>query len=118
MRRWSPPISYSYLVTNNGNVTLHDVRVSDPHDGLSPLGCDPAQPASLDPGQTMTCTASYTTTQADLDAGSITNVGTVTGTPPTGPAVTDTDDAVVTADQLQLSGHQQRQRDPARRAGE
>ena len=32
----------------------------------------------------MTCTAGYTTTQADLDAGSITNTGTVTGTPPTG----------------------------------
>ena len=93
------PISYSFVVTNNGNVTLDEVAVSDPHAGLSAISCAPAQGSSLEPGATMTCTASYTTTQADLDAGSITNVGSVTGTPPTGPAVTDTDDAVVTADQ-------------------
>ena len=36
-----------------------------------------------------TCTATYTTTQADVDAGGITNTGTATGTPPTGPTVTD-----------------------------
>ena len=80
-------------------MTLDEVAVSDPHDGLSAISCAPAQGSSLEPGATMTCTASYTTTQADLDAGSITNVGSVTGTPPTGPVVTDTDDAVVTADQ-------------------
>ena len=93
------PISYTFLVTNNGNVTLDGVTVSDPHAGLSPISCAPAQGSSLAPGATMTCTATYTTTQADLNAGSITNVGSVSGTPPTGPAVTDTDDAVVTADQ-------------------
>ena len=32
-----------------------------------------------------TCTATYTTTQADVDAGWITNTGTATGTPPRGP---------------------------------
>ena len=45
--------------------------------GLSAISCAPAQGSSLEPGATMTCTASYTTTQADLDAGSITNVGSV-----------------------------------------
>ena len=93
------PITYTYLVTNNGNVTLADVTVTDPHAGLGPFTCDPAQPASLVPGATMTCTAGYTTTQADLDAGSITNTGTVTGTPPTGPDVTAADTATVTATQ-------------------
>ena len=34
--------------------------------------------ALLDPGEAMTCTASYTITQADLDAGSITNTATAT----------------------------------------
>ena len=122
-------------------MTLDEVAVSDPHAGLSAISCAPAQGSSLEPGATMTCTATYTTTQADLDAGSITNVGSVVGTPPTGPVVTDTDDALVTADQtpsisidktaspttfgavgtadqLHVSGHQQRQRDPGRGGGQ
>ncbi|WP_230208418.1 hypothetical protein [Microlunatus sp. Gsoil 973] len=93
-------INYGYLVTNNGNVTLDDVRVTDPQVGLSAVSCAPAQGASLAPGDTMSCTARYTTTQADLNAGLITNIGTVTGTPPTGPAVSDSDDAAVTANQV------------------
>ena len=41
---------------------------------------------SLAPAAIETCTATYTTTQADVDAGVINNTGTATGTPPTGPA--------------------------------
>ena len=47
------PISYTYLVTNNGNVTLTDVTVTDPHAGLGPITCEPAQRSSLVPGATM-----------------------------------------------------------------
>src|SRR5207245_1092011 len=36
----------------------------------------PATPASLAPGAAITCTASYTTTQADVDAGAIINKAT------------------------------------------
>ena len=61
------------MVTNNGNVTFTDVTVTDPQAGLGPITCEPAQGSSLVPGATMECTAGYTTTQADLDAGSITN---------------------------------------------
>src|SRR3954453_14686174 len=93
------PISYTYVVTNNGNVTLTGVRVTDPHVGLSPLVCDPTQPATLEPGDTMTCTATYTTTQADVNRGHIENTGTVTGTTPSGDTVTDSDTATVTANQ-------------------
>ena len=32
---------------------------------------------TLDPGESVTCTGSYTVTQADLDAGSVTNSATV-----------------------------------------
>ena len=61
-------ISYSYLVKNTGNVTLAGpVTVADdkatvtcPAGGLAPLA-------------SMTCTASYTITQADLDSGSVKN---------------------------------------------
>ena len=39
----------------------------------------------------MTCTATYSVTQADVDASRIDNTATATGTPPSGPDVTDTD---------------------------
>ena len=54
--------------------------------GLSAITCPTHDPAP--PGQSETCTATYTTTQADVDRGSITNTGTATGTPPAGPALT------------------------------
>ena len=64
-------INYSYLVTNNGNVTLSGpFTVSD--DKSTDEAC-PATPTSLAPGESVTCTASYTISQADLDAGSVKN---------------------------------------------
>ena len=68
-------ISYSYLVTNNGNVTLAGpFTVSD--DKATDESC-PAT-ASLAPGASITCTATYTIGQADLDAGSVTNTASAT----------------------------------------
>ena len=78
-------VTYSYKVTNTGNVTLNPVTVTDPMPGLSAIACPNS---TLAPGGTQTCTATYTTTQADLDAGSIHNTGTATGTPPSGSPVT------------------------------
>ena len=78
-------VDYSYKVTNTGNVTLDPVTVTDPMAGLSAISC-PA--TSLAPGASETCTATYTTTQADVDRGSLQNTGTATGTPPSGPNVT------------------------------
>jgi hypothetical protein len=81
-------ITYSFVITNAGNVTLTDVQ---PIEGtftgtgtMSAPAC-PAGSASLAPGDQVTCTATYTVTQADIDAGSITNNVTATGTPPIGP---------------------------------
>src|ERR671911_1189890 len=81
-------ITYTYVVTNTGNVTLTGVSVTDPKPGLSALSCSPAQPATLAVGASMTCTATYAITQADIDAGGVANVGTAGSneTPP------DTDD--------------------------
>ena len=81
-------VHYNYLVSNNGDVTLNPVVVTDPMVGLSPVSC-PA--TSLAANFSETCTATYTTTAADVTKGSITNVATATGTPPSGPVVTATD---------------------------
>jgi len=87
-------VAYSFLVTNTGNVTLTAVVVSDPLPDLSAVSC----PATvLAPAGLMTCTATYTVKQADVDAGSIANTATATGTPPVGAPATDTGSAMVTA---------------------
>ena len=89
-------VAYSFLVTNTGNVTLAGVGVSDPLPGLSAVSCPLA---TLAPGGSTTCTATYTVTQDDVDAGSIANTATATGTPPSGPAVTTSDPNTVTVGQ-------------------
>jgi uncharacterized repeat protein (TIGR01451 family) len=93
-------VTYSYLVTNTGNVTLTLVGVQDDRiTGTNTVSCPVA---TLAPGAFTTCTATYTVTQADLDAGSVTNLATASGTPPTGSAVTATDTATVQATQRPL----------------
>ena len=62
-------ISYSYVVTNTGNVTLKTVTVLD---DKATVSC-PVAAASLAPGSAVTCTATYTITQSDLDLGSVKN---------------------------------------------
>ena len=73
-------ISYSFLVTNNGNVTLTSVQVNDTDlPGLSAITCpDP----TLAPGASETCHATYVTTAADVRAGRVTNTATAQGDPP------------------------------------
>jgi uncharacterized repeat protein (TIGR01451 family) len=82
-------ITYTFTVTNTGNVTITDPQVndtgftgSDPS-GLSSVVC-PTGPITLAPGQVETCTATYTVTQADVDAGSISNAANVIGNGPDG----------------------------------
>ena len=67
-------ITYTYVVTNTGNVTLPGPFTVD--DSKVAVTC-PAT-ASLAPGASITCTASHTVTQADLDAGQIVNVASAT----------------------------------------
>ncbi|MEU7788975.1 CshA/CshB family fibrillar adhesin-related protein [Amycolatopsis sp. NPDC049159] len=96
------PVRYSFTLRNTGNVTLTGVAVTEGafsgRGTLSPVAC-PAGSEVLAPGQVVTCTADYAVTQADLDAGRITNSATAAGTPPAGlPAVTTPPaTAVVTA---------------------
>ena len=70
-------ITYTYMATNAGNVALDDVTIDDPLPGLSALTCTPLQPATLNLAESMTCMATFTIAQADLDAGSVVNTATV-----------------------------------------
>jgi uncharacterized repeat protein (TIGR01451 family) len=76
-------VTYEFAVANTGNVPLTNVVVSDPHPGLSPISCPTT---TLLPGATMLCTATYSVTQADVNAGVVQNTATVTGMPPNGAA--------------------------------
>ena len=84
-------ILYSFLVTNTGAVTLTSIGVTDPKAGA--VTCPVA---TLTPGNATTCTATYTITQADVNAGSVDNTAAAQGTPPTGPAVSSTQDSTTT----------------------
>ena len=87
-------VTYFYKVTNTGNVTLNPVTVTDPMAGLSAISCPDT---SLAPWVSETCSATYTTTQSDVDRGSLKNTATATGTPPSGPPVTATSSLCIPA---------------------
>jgi LPXTG-site transpeptidase (sortase) family protein len=73
-------IVYHYLVTNTGNVRRpNPVTITD--DQSTDESCPNTNTVGnndgfLDPTESITCTASHTVTQADLDAGSLTNHAT------------------------------------------
>ncbi|MEJ6399534.1 DUF7507 domain-containing protein, partial [Yoonia sp. 208BN28-4] len=96
-------ITYTYVVTNTGTVTLDNVTVIDQQTtaaGTGPLALsDGGVIATLAPGGTQNLTATYRVTQADIDLNiTLTNEATVTGTPRFGltPPAPQTDDASVT----------------------
>jgi hypothetical protein len=73
-------ITYSYTITNTGNVTLASAqyKVSDDHiNGGTAFTCGSS--TTLAPNATVTCTNTYTITAADLSAGSVTNKATASG---------------------------------------
>jgi hypothetical protein len=63
-------IHYSYLLTNSGDVAL--IGPFTVTDDKVTVTC-PATPTSIAPLETITCTASYTTTAADVTAKSVVN---------------------------------------------
>jgi hypothetical protein len=75
------PVTWTYAVTNTGDLQLSGISVTDDQ-GVA-VSC-PA--SSLSAGQSMTCTASGTAA-----AGQYANLGSVTGQPPSGQPVTDSD---------------------------
>jgi uncharacterized repeat protein (TIGR01451 family) len=83
-------VTFTIRVTNTGDVTLTNVTVSDP----LALNCA-ATVGTLSPGATQSYQCSLINVTADF-----TNTATVTATPPVGPDVTDSDDAVVEVQNL------------------
>ncbi|MBF6621084.1 MAG: DUF11 domain-containing protein [Patulibacter sp.] len=83
-------ITYSYLITNTGATILAPATVTETAfsgTGGTPTPVCPAAASSLAPGDSVTCAATYVTTQADVNAGAIVNTAVGTGTPPGGPPV-------------------------------
>jgi uncharacterized repeat protein (TIGR01451 family) len=92
-------VSYSFAVTNTGNVTLDNVGVTETaFSGTGTMSAISCPVTTLAPGASTTCTATYAVTQADVDAGTVTNTATAQGTPPgsSTPVVSAPSDAVVT----------------------
>ena len=92
-------ITYTYIVTNDGNVTFSDITLVDEHEGTGSF----VQPVltqgiatSLAPGESLTYEATYVITQDDIDNQvPITNLATATGIY-NGVEYTDTDGESVT----------------------
>jgi uncharacterized repeat protein (TIGR01451 family) len=94
-------ITYTFTVTNNGNVTLAGIVVNDPLVGLSAItfvsstGSSPA--GTLEVGESATYTATYTIAAGDIGEGkTVINTATATGNDPEGDPVTADDGATVT----------------------
>ena len=86
-------IIYTIEVTNTGNVTLSNVLVTDANADT----IVPAALGSIDPGVTVTVTATHTLTQGDIDLGSVTNTASVEGQAPDTTVVNDDSDDPDTA---------------------
>ncbi len=87
-------ITYSYMVKNTGNVSLNSLSVID--DKNIAVTCPVANLAA---GQETTCTAKYYITQDDMDAGSVTNLGTATANSAGGSVSDDDDETITTSNQ-------------------
>ena len=94
-------VTYSFAVTNTGNQTLTGLRISeDAFNGASPIGAVDCPADSLAPEATITCTATYTVTKADLPAAGTTselsNTATAHGTASGGAVISQPSTATVT----------------------
>ncbi|MFC4636701.1 hypothetical protein ACFO3O_22580, partial [Dokdonia ponticola] len=78
-------VLYTFTVTNNGNVTITGITITDPNVTVT------GGPIDLDPGasDSTTFTAVYVLTQDDIDAGGVYNLATAEGTDPDGDTISD-----------------------------
>jgi large repetitive protein len=84
-------IAYTYVVKNTGNITLPAATVISVSDNkIASVSCPPLPASGLAPNATLTCSATFVTTQADLNAGSITNTASASDGVATSPTVSAT----------------------------
>lgn len=86
-------ITWSYVVTNTGDVPVTGVTVNDPEGGT--ITC---VPTTLAVGENATCTgtATHTVVLADLGVGSLSNGATASGTPPFGASAITSAESIAT----------------------
>ncbi|KQX02188.1 Ig-like domain-containing protein [Flavobacterium sp. Root420] len=83
-------LTYSFALTNTGNVDLENITVADPLLGIVMSG----GPINLGVGQTdnSSITGTYTLTQENVNSGSISNQATASGTTKSGITIVDKSD--------------------------
>ncbi len=84
------PVTWLYMVTNSGNVTLQNITIQDNNGTPANPGDDlvVCTLTNLGPAASRTCSRTGVAI-----AGQYANLGTVTGSPPVGPTVQDSDTA-------------------------
>jgi uncharacterized repeat protein (TIGR01451 family) len=93
-------VTYKFEVTNSGSVSVDDIAIHETaFSGTGTLGPITCLATTLAPEMSTTCTATYTLTQADIDAGSVTNTAEATGTSSSGAVSSPPDSATVTVHQ-------------------
>jgi gliding motility-associated-like protein len=81
-------ITFTFTITNTGNVPLNTIEIDDPLLSVTPITI----PGILDVSAVTTITRTYTISQSDIDAGSVINSATVSGFDPNGKRVSDVSD--------------------------
>ena len=71
-------VAYAYAVTNSGTVTLSGTLTIADDKIPAGITCEAVPQAGVAPGGVLTCTGTYTTTQADVNGSGVTNRATAT----------------------------------------
>ncbi|WP_194292991.1 DUF7507 domain-containing protein [Streptomyces smaragdinus] len=91
-------ITYTYVIRNTGNTSLTGVGVVETEftgsGGPPQINC-PEQTGPLPPNGTVTCYATYTLTQADIDRNEVRNTAHAVGTGPGGQGLESEDAQVI-----------------------
>jgi gliding motility-associated-like protein len=97
-------ITYNFVITNTGSSVLNPVSLTDTKLGLvNSLITIPT--GGLQPGASVNYSLNYTLTQADKDAGTVTNTASVNGRDASGNTVSSTSGTVTTFPKSPIAGN-------------